>query len=975
MKTSEHWRLFWAKTLPEEGEDRSEASNTHPLWAHLLDVANVAFLLWDSYLPESLRETFAEELGVDEQTARLVFSLWVGLHDTGKAIPGFQISHLPSRDLFERVLGTGRKPEQNRVHHGHATAPILFQWIDRHDPVSAGSAFWKRLAACLSFHHGRLCSFTLEGFGGELRDWKRNPRTLGPPAWRDPQLDLVSAVADAWLGDTGWPEATTSGSQWPPWTMAFAGWVTLSDWIGSMSTHFPQDVEPEDDLLEYIQRSRDGARTAIQEVGVADRAPLAHSSFGDLFPFPEPRPFQGIAGKLTVNAKPSLTIMEGPTGEGKTEKAFWLAARQQGPEVSRSRRRGVYIGMPTQATSNGLFPRFESFLKRGCTPDDDANLVLVHGTSDLHPDQQRLLGNEPSIDGVYDADDARQNGEDMGAAVRTRSWFLPKKRSLLAPYGVGTVDQTFLSILFSKHFFVRLLGLAGKTVIFDEVHAYDTYMTRLFMNLLRWLRALGTNVILLSATLPAESRRRMLEAWTEDGGDRSHDRQTWSIQKGRLTRVDDRKYPIDYPATWHAHDGRVVQHVLDQENVNQHHRSEVRRHDADSESILETVKRAVSRDEKGRGACVAVIVNTVKRAQAIYQTLREADDLNLDEDDLQLLHGRFVQGDRSEREEAALKRFGPERPPGVPGVLVATQVAEQSLDLDFDLMLTDLAPIDLLLQRAGRNHRHQEWHRGKRPSGYDVPLLYVMYPWSPPGALPTLVKEGLGFVYDKAILYRTWYLLENNLPWQTDDAKGWVLPRDYRELIEFVYGTERVPEDLTEEAQETWREEENELRKRRRSLSTEAKQRCIPSTGEVREIATMNHMSLSEDDSDAHRDLQALTRWSEVPSVEVICLHKEPGSDTLYLDVECTTPAPLNDLPAKDATRKLMSQNVRLSGRALSNYLSEREDEAWQSLTSDSPSLRYRERLVFEDGEWSCDAPDVPDLRFDSDLGISILHA
>jgi hypothetical protein len=137
----------------------------------------------------------------------------------------------------------------------------------------------------------------------------------------------------------------------------------------------------------------------------------------------------------------------------------------------------------------------------------------------------------------------------------------------------------------------------------------------------------------------------------------------------------------------------------------------------------------------------------------------------------------------------------------------------------------------------------------------------------------------------------------------------------------------------------------------------------------------MNHMSLSEDDSDAHRDLQALTRWSEVPSVEVICLHKEPGSDTLYLDVECTTPAPLNDLPAKDATRKLMSQNVRLSGRALSNYLSEREDEAWQSLTSDSPSLRYRERLVFEDGEWSCDAPDVPDLRFDSDLGISILHA
>lgn len=978
------WRQFWAKTFPAEDEDREEASRTHPLWAHLIDVANVADLLWDAYLPGPLREAFFSSTSAEGPELRRWMSLSIGLHDTGKAIPGFQSLHGPTwAHLNDGALAV-EAPEQHRVHHGHATAPALFRWIEERAPSETTAAYWKRMAAFVSYHHGRLQTFEFEGFSGPLNDWTEDPRTLGPEAWRHARRDLISNVASAWVGDEDrpgaegrpepedWPKPQAVPDQWPPWLLGFAGWATLADWIGSMSAHYPKDFRADGDVEGYIGRSREGARKALEEVGIAEQAPIATTDFAEMFGFSSPRALQMITGDVEVSSSSSLTIIEAPTGEGKTEAAFRLAARQQasasrnddtGETGSAGSKGGIYVGMPTRATSNGLFPRFEEFLRRSCAAGEAPNLVLVHGTADLHPSRQRLLGNEPGIDDVRDEAEGPTGGRLGRAEVQTRSWFLPKKRSLLASYGVGTVDQTFLGVLYSKHFFLRLLGLAGKTVIFDEVHAYDTYMGRLFKRLLGWLRALGTNVILLSATLPSSSRNQMLEAWANGSEEDSVETTLWDLQDGELTAVDKAPSP-DYPALWRAGEGEVEKHVLTEASVNQGQEASLKRQAPGPSSIAEEVEAAIEPDSKGRGACVAVIVNTVTRAQKIYSELQK-EEIGLPSEDVWLLHARFPQGGRSRREEAVVGRFGPERTPGKPGILVATQVAEQSLDLDFDLMMSDLAPIDLLLQRAGRLHRHQERHGGKRPGGYRSPTLRVMYPAAYDGRIPALEKHGMGFVYDSHVLYRTWDLLRR--------VGGWSLPEDYRPFIEEVYEEEGLPERLTDQSKEKWREARQDAESRRATESSEARARIIPSSGELRGLAETDSVSLAGDeDPDVHRDLQALTRWSEIPSADVICLHLGPDGKELYLDRDCTNRAPLGELPSPEATRQIMKQAIRLSGRELAPYLQEREDPEWEELTEETPALLNHQRVVFEDGRWEEGPEEVPDLQLDSELGVLV---
>src|SRR5207248_6281763 len=108
--------------------------------------------------------------------------------------------------------------------------------------------------------------------------------------------------------------------------------------------------------------------------------------------------------------------------------------------------------------------------------------------------------------------------EKRPSAVVAEEWFARnKKQALLAPFGVGTIDQALLAVLQTRHVFVRLFGLAGKCVVLDEVHAYDAYMTTLMERLLRWLAALGCPVMLLSATLPRDKRVKLLRAYAGDG--------------------------------------------------------------------------------------------------------------------------------------------------------------------------------------------------------------------------------------------------------------------------------------------------------------------------------------------------------------------------------------------------------------------------------------------------------------------------
>jgi CRISPR-associated endonuclease/helicase Cas3 len=222
-------------------------------------------------------------------------------------------------------------------------------------------------------------------------------------------------------------------------------------------------------------------------------------TFKEMFPGYSPNQVQINVIQLAKDIQsPYLVILEAQTGSGKTEAALYLSDIS----LQTDEKKGIYFALPTQATSNQMFQRVSKFLARRY-PDRDINLHLVHGKALYNPKASAF-----SISNIWS-----EIGEKEGN-LHSYSWFLPRKRTLLAPFGVGTVDQTFISVLRSRHFFVRLFGLSHKVLVFDEVHAYDVYMTEVFKNLLHWLRSIGTSVIILSATLTKSERKELLDAYT-----------------------------------------------------------------------------------------------------------------------------------------------------------------------------------------------------------------------------------------------------------------------------------------------------------------------------------------------------------------------------------------------------------------------------------------------------------------------------
>lgn len=950
MPTSpEPWQLFWAKTdRASEGKPWHDPDWTHPLWAHLLDVANAALLLWEHYLPASLRRHLADSLGLPEPEAARLLALLIGLHDAGKAIPGFQVQHNPSWKALNGIGLGDPDPTNKRVHHGFATVALMGRWLGSRDALCGLRAdVLTQFATFVGFHHGRLSPCHT------MRDLARE---LGSDGWQHAQGDLIDHVVALWPAALD-PGTTPTSRAWSDWLLPFAGWATLADWVGSMSAFFPPNAAafapPDGDPAAYLPESKASAEAALRATKLEEQAALVRHDPAHLFDFDGLRPLQEVVYGLGRNeTAPSLTIVEAPTGEGKTEAAFLLAARQQ----AHADGRGLYVAMPTMATSNGLFPRFRQFLERAHDPlRHPAGLVLLHGTADLNPDYQELLDDETEPGDVYDREE--HAGEAEGpAAVRVQTWFRTTKRGLLAPYGIGTVDQVLLGVLFSKHFFLRLLGLYGKTVIFDEVHAYDTYMSALFERLLRWLRALGASVIILSATLPATTRRRLLDAWG----------------------VPDAPPEANYPAVWHAGgDGLRVEdgfETAQRQTVHVEWRASDRE---DVAAVLDEVRRAVD-----AGAAVAVIVNTVDRAQQLFDALTTgADALPLAPEDCHLLHARFLLEDRARREQAVLGRFGKQAPsPGAPPVprrpgpalLVATQVAEQSLDLDFDFMLTDLAPVDLLLQRAGRLHRHALPY--ERPAPYDTARLLVLCP-APNAETGLPDVDAVGYVYDTLTLLRTWHLL------QQSGRQTWVLPDHYRALIEGVYVEDMdlapVPDGLPPAGAACWGQAQAANHQAALHARSKADNRLIPPPGRVYSLLTRDHPELAdEDDPRIHEDMKALTRLGE-PSINVVCLHAD-RTGALFLDADCRHPARLDELADEhtqrerrtEIVRALLKRSVRIAKKELVEALAQKVDADWKRVTDRTPALFYHRRLVFH-GNACTEIPRFR-LRIDDRLGLVI---
>jgi CRISPR-associated endonuclease/helicase Cas3 len=878
------YQLLWAKTGSND--------STHPLICHMIDVGQVALALWNQVLTDGLRQQIADTLQLPiEATGKLV-AFWASLHDLGKACPAFQAKYKPAEPILTKAgFLFPNNAFKDSVYHATITTCTLDQLLV--DQTGIDRQLAKKIGQALGGHHGFWPTTT------ELKAQRTKPDMIGSGLWHDARQQIVSVLHDLFapLAIPGMDSSTIDQSTLNALLTLFSGITSLADWIGSMDTYFTFEEAPLNPQT-YSQISAERAQKALEKLGLASwQLTYRQMDFGTMFNVSAPRPMQQAVIELSERlTQPSLVIIEAPTGTGKTEAAFYLADVW----LQKFQQRGLYVAMPTMATSNQMHDRTTEFLKRRY-PEQRVEPLLIHS-------QARWLEHEPPDLTLMD-ERAKAN-----ASVVDMSWFLPRKRSLLAPFAVGTVDQALLSVLQTRHFFIRLLGLSHKTIIFDEVHAYDAYMSQLFQQLLRWLRSIGASVVLLSATLPKQTREKFLQAYT-------------GTERLQLPEV---KYPA---ISWASGEQCGVVPLS-------HHDSRTLQLGWIDRSVTAVVNAASEAIQDS--GCIAIICNTVARAQAIHAELAKQANLLPDPDEnLILFHARSPFAWRDATEKKVLRLFGKPKQ-GDEGVrpqkaiVVATQVIEQSLDLDFDLIISDLAPVDLLLQRAGRLHRHE----GRiRPQCLQQAQLWLTF---------TPTAENLPEFEDDDAIYEPYVLLRSYLV--LGGRSDLMLPEQTPYLIEAVYGDQpaeaimsipALPSIMVSELTKAQEKMESHLDKACR----EADQRLVASP-DYESLLTQRSEDLEEDNPAVHKAYQAMTRLGP-QTIALVCLHRTASGLNTEPDGSGTT-IQSNEKPDTFTTKQLARYTVTIHHRGIVNFFTDSANASYMPTAwKDHALLRDHYLVVF----------------------------
>lgn len=672
-----------------------------PLWRHMEDSAAVAGLLWDQWLPRSTRNLIAAELPGAAYDARRLVVWMAGVHDIGKATPAFacqveslaQVMRAEGLEMSsQRAMGADRK----LAPHGLAGQVLLGEWLE--DRYGWARSQTGQFTVAVGGHHG------VPPEHGQITALDKHPQLLrthgsSRELWQHVQQELLEACA-AEFGVHDRLSAWRSVKLPQPVQVVLTALVIVSDWIASnpdLFPYFPQDASrSSEERVTAAWRGLNLPGAWQAEEPTADVQELFASRF-DLPPGAKVRPVQEAAVELARTMdEPGLLVIEAPMGEGKTEAA--LAAAEV--LAARSGAGGVFFALPTMATGNAMFPRLLDWLKRLPMPEGARHSVLLaHSKSALNEDFTDLMeGGQVKAVNL----DAAEDPQELETSSRTRSaaaelvahtWLRGRKKALLSSFVAGTIDQLLFAGLKSRHLALRHLAIAGKVVVIDEAHAYDTYMSVYLDRVLSWLGAYRVPVVVLSATLPAIRRRELVEAYAgrKNGDTRDFDAVAQAGGYPLLTAVAPGGAPVlrRPPAS-----GRGVDVELEC---------------MDDDLVLLADRLEA---ELKSGGCVLVVRNTVRRVLDAAGALRE----RFGDASVTVAHSSFIDVDRAAKDALLLKRFGPPgKAEGRPAlhVVVASQVAEVSLDVDFDLLVTDLCPADLLLQRMGRLHRHLRGGEGQ----------------------------------------------------------------------------------------------------------------------------------------------------------------------------------------------------------------------------------------------------------------------
>jgi CRISPR-associated endonuclease/helicase Cas3 len=409
------------------------------------------------------------------------------------------------------------------------------------------------------------------------------------------------------------------------------------------------------------------------------------------------------------------------------------------------------------ATANAMYMRMGNCYRKLFAEKENPSIVLTHGSRHLSEEFRSSILMNTSDETIISTDEKK--AEINSGKYHCTSWLADStKKSLLADIGVGTIDQLLLSILPVRYQDLRYYGMTKKILVVDEVHAYDPYMNKLLCAVIKAHASSGGSAILLSATIPQVVKNQLTESfYAGTGGDNSYVPQNNAFPL--LTKADMNNGIKEIAADSDQEKRNVnIEFLYDEAKVCSH------------------IKKKL--DEN---LCVSWIRNTVYDVFTAYEKLTREYGVN--ENDIIVFHSRFAFADRNKIEEKVLRLFGKESEQSERAgkVVIATQVIEQSLDLDFDGMISDLAPIELLIQRAGRLHRHG---RGKR----DGPVMYIYSPPetnSPDADWYKRVFPKAAFVYNNTtILWRTKEMLKRE--------KAIILPQRARVLIESVYGEDPI---------------------------------------------------------------------------------------------------------------------------------------------------------------------------------------
>ncbi|MER8066860.1 CRISPR-associated helicase Cas3' [Streptomyces sp. NPDC094034] len=766
-------RSVWAK------HDR-DTEGWLPLWRHMADSAAVAGLLWDNWLPENVRALIAKALPGGARDARLLCVWLAAVHDIGKATPAFacQVDQLADRMRAEGLeMKTRRQFGEDRriAPHGLAGQVLLGEWLEeRHGWTARQSG---QFAVVPGGHHG------VPPEHGQLNDVYDRPyllRTPGPSGklWRRVQEELLDACAEEYrvgarLG--AWRTAVLP----QPVQVLLTAVVIVADWIASnpdLFPYFPQETRGGEERVAAAWRGLRLPSPWRAEEPVGDAQELFALRF-HLPPGAKVRPVQEAAVRLArAMPVPGLMIIEAPMGEGKTEAALAVA------EIfaARSGAGGVFFALPTMATGNAMFPRLLDWLDR--LPAQEGarrSVLLAHSKAALNDEFADLLraGRQKiaAVDVDAEAERWRPSDERRSAPAEliAHAWLRGRKKAMLSSFVAGTVDQLLFAGLKSRHLALRHLAVAGKVVVIDEAHAYDTYMSVYLDRVLSWLGAYRVPVVVLSATLPAARRRQLAQAYAGAGGDAAgFDSVDQSVTYPLLTTVTPGQAPVVEGPGASSRGGEVRLERLD-----------------DGQMVLAD-RLAVELDG---GGCALVVRNTVRRVLETARVLRE----RFGHEAVTVAHSCFIDVDRAAKDADLLERFGPpekadgRRPVG-PHIVVASQVAEQSLDVDFDLLVTDLCPVDLMLQRMGRLHRH--WRgagQAERPARLRTARCLVTgVDWS--GEVPAPVRGSVAVYGAYALLSSAAVLLPH-----LDGPKRPVrLPDDISILVQGAYADAPVgPEE------------------------------------------------------------------------------------------------------------------------------------------------------------------------------------